>query len=135
MRIRNPRHQIAKGCCVILFSGLMAASSWATLVWDLNPLHQDGALGSSSHTYTSMGFSIIAYGFDNPGGIGLAHGLFYKSDAASGGAGEFGNVPNFGQHNFYSIVAAADDVFPISFAADLPPVPGVSTLLSEIAAE
>ena len=208
MRIPNPHRPIAKVCCVILFSGLMAASSWAALVWDLNPLHQDGAVGSSSHTFTSMGFSITAYGFDNHSGIGTAHDLFYKSEADIGGAVEFGlgltntphneiqpgplnfiqfdltsiltsgllngrikvgsiqaneafaiygsntlgtlgaqlggtfgsafdnqyvNLPNFGQFKFYSIVAAANDVLPISLEADLPPVPEVSTLLSIVA--
>ena len=208
MRIFKSHQLIAKVSCVILFSGLMAASSWATLVWDLNPSHQDGPVGSSSHTYTTMGFSITAYGFDNHGGIGTAHDLFYKSEADVGGAVEFGlgftntphneiqagplnfiqfdltsilasgllngsikvgsiqaneafaiygsntlgtlgtqlggtfgsafdnqfvNLPNFGQYNFYSIVASANDVLPISLRADLPAVPEVSALLPIVA--
>jgi hypothetical protein len=208
MRIANPPRPIANVCCVILFSGLMASSSWAAFIWDLNPLHQDGPVGSSSHTYTTAGFSITAYGFDNHGGVGTAHELFYKSEADIGGAVEFGlgltntphneiqagplnfiqfdltsiltsgflngrikvgsiqaneafaiygsntlgtlgvqlggtfgsafdnqfvNLPNFGQFNFYSIVAAAADVLPIAFAADMPAVPEVSTLLSIVA--
>ena len=208
MRIPNRHPRVAIVCCVILFSGLMSASLWATLIWDLNPSHQDGAVGSSSHTYTTMGFSITAYGFDNNSGIGTAHDLFYKSEADIGGAVEFGlgltntphneiqagpldfiqfdltsiltqgflngrikvgsiqaneafaiygsntlgtlgtqlggtfgsafdnqfvNLPNFGQFKFYSIIAAADDVLPIAFAADLPAVPEVSTLLAIVA--
>lgn len=208
MRIPYSHRSIVKICCVILFSGLIAASSWATLVWDLNPSHQNGPVGSSSHTYTTMGFSITAYGFDNNAGIGTAHDLFYKSEADIGGAVEFGlgltntphneiqagplnfiqfdltsilasgllngsikvgsiqaneafaiygsntlgtlgtqlggtfgstfdnqfvNLPNFGQYNFYAIVASANDVLPISLRADLPAVPEVSTLLSIVA--
>jgi hypothetical protein len=211
MHIPNSRHPIAKVCCVILFSGLMVASSWAAIVWDLNPTQQNAPVGSNSHTYTSSGFSITAYGFDNNGGIGTAHELFYKYKQEVNGAVEFGlglvntldnelqtspngplhfiqfdltsilvqglingrikvgsiqaneafaiygsnalgtlgtqlggtfgstfdnqfvNLPNFGQYNFYSIVAAANDVLPIALAADLPPVPEVSTLLSIVA--
>src|SRR6267143_791982 len=119
MRSHNRHHQIAKVFCFILFSGLMAASSWATLIWDLNPLHQNGAVGSSSHTYTSMGFSITAYGFDNHSGIGTAHDLFYKSEADINGAVEFGlgltNTPhneiqagplNFIQFDLTSVLAS-----------------------------
>ena len=211
MHIPNPRHPIAKVCCVILFSGLMAASSWAAVVWDLNPAQQNAPVGSNSHTYTSSGFSITAYGFDNNGGVGTSHELFYKFKTEINGAVEFGlglvntpnnelqvgpggplhfiqfdltstlaagllngrisvgsvqaseafaiygsnvlgslgtqlgstfgsafdnqfvNLPNFGQYNFYSIVAAATDVLPVALAADLPPVPEVSTLLSIVA--
>ena len=66
------------------------ASARATVVWDLNPTDANAPVGSSSHTYTSSGFSITAYGFDNHSGIGTAHDLFYKSVVDIGGATETG---------------------------------------------
>lgn len=198
-------HSIAKTFCLILCAVFMAAvsSSRAAVVWDLNPQpRQNAPVGSSSHTYTSQGYSITAYGFDNNAGIGTAHQLFYKNVPEIGGAVEFGlgltntpnnelqaglhfiqfdftsmlaagllhgqisvgsvqareafaiygsnalgtlgtqlggtygsafdnqfvNLPNFGQYNYYSIVAAADDVLPVAIQADLPPVPEVNAI-------
>jgi hypothetical protein len=75
-------------------------------------------VGGSSHTYTSSGFSITAYGFDNHAGIGTAHDLFYKSVPDISGATETGlglvNTPNnelqaglhFIQIDFTSALAA-----------------------------
>jgi hypothetical protein len=76
--------------CAALLAAFTASSSWAAIVWDLNPNHQNAAVGSSSHTYTSSGFSITAYGFDNHSGVGTAHNLFYKNASDIGGAVEFG---------------------------------------------
>src|ERR1700719_4655162 len=39
---------------------------------------------------------------------------------------KFVSIPNFGQFHFYSIVAAAADVLPVAFQADLPAVPEMS---------
>lgn len=202
MQTNNTRH-FAKIFCAVLFTAFIAASSWATIVWDLNPTHQNAPVGSSSRTYASSGFSITAYGFDNHSGIGTAHDLFYKNVPEIGGAVEFGlglvnttsneiqaglhfiqfdftsmlaagllngqisvgsiqaneafaiygsntlgtlgsqvggtfgssfdnqlvSISNFGQFHYYSIVAAADDVLPISIQADLPPVPEMNALL------
>jgi hypothetical protein len=188
---------LAVGC---LFA--FTASAFATVVWDLNPSNLNASVGSSSHTYTSSGFSITAYGFDNHSGIGAAHDLFYKSQGPIGGASEHGlglvgtpdneiqaglqfiqfdftaalaaglfngkisvgsiqaneafaiygsntlgtlgtqvggtfgssfdnqyvSISNFGQFAFYSIVAAAADVLPISIQADLRPVPEMNAL-------
>jgi hypothetical protein len=198
-------HSIAKNCSLVLCALFaVAASSWATVVWDLNPApRQNAPVGSSSHTYTSQGYSITAYGFDNNAGIGSPHQLFYKNVAPIGGAVEFGlgltntpdnelqtglhfiqfdftamlaagllhgqisvgsiqaneafaiygsnalgtlglqlggtygstfdnqfvNLPNFGQYNYYSIVAAAADILPVAIQADLPPVPEVNAIL------
>src|SRR5204862_3398736 len=81
----------------LVFIAAMATAR-ATVVWDLNPSQQDGPVGGSSHTYTSSGFSITAYGFDNHSGIGTAHDLFYKNVSPIGGAVESGlglvNTPN-----------------------------------------
>jgi hypothetical protein len=191
----------------IVFIGLLflalVASARATIVWDLNPNDQNGPVGGSSHTFTSSGFSITAYGFDNHSGIGTAHDLFYKNAPDIGGAvetglglvntpkneiqtglhfiqfdftsalaagmlhgqlsvgsvqpgetfaffgsntlgtlgtqvgGPFGSafdnqfvaIPNFGQFNFYSVVALMNDVLPVAVEADLPAVPEMNALL------
>jgi len=81
-----------------LLSLIVIASAHATIVWDLNPSDQNAPVGGSSHTFTSSGFSITAYGFDNHSGIGTAHDLFYKNVPEIGGAVETGlglvNTPN-----------------------------------------
>jgi hypothetical protein len=89
MRLQNT-HPILKMFCAVLFTATIATSSWAAIVWDLNPAHQNSPVGSSSRTYTSSGFSITAYGFDNHSGIGTAHQLFYKNVPEIGGAVESG---------------------------------------------
>ena len=108
----------AKITAVLAIALLSVASASAAIVWDLNPNHQNGAVGSSSHTYTTSGFSITAYGFDNHSGIGTAHELFYKNEGPINGAVEFGlgltNIPDneiqaglhFIQFDFTSILAA-----------------------------
>lgn len=200
MRIR-PR-QIAGAVCAFVFVTVIA-SAQASVVWDLNPNDQNGPVGGSSHTYTSSGFSITAYGFDNHAGIGTAHDLFYKNVAPIGGAVESGlglvntpnnelqtglqfiqfdftaalaagmfngqlsvgsiqanesftifgsntlgtlgvqvsgifgssfdnqfvSIPNFGQFNYYSVMAMSDDVLPVAVRADLGPVPETNALL------
>ncbi|HEV2045914.1 MAG TPA: hypothetical protein VGQ95_04875 [Chthoniobacterales bacterium] len=74
----------------------VASSAWATLVtWNLNPGGLNQAVGSSSQSYTQPpGYTIIARGYDNSGGIGTAHELFFKN----GGGDEIGlglvNTPN-----------------------------------------
>ena len=76
--------------CVAVLAAFTATSSWAAIVWDLNPNHQNAPVGSSSHTYTSSGYTITAYGFDNTGGFGTAHELFFKNQAPINGAVERG---------------------------------------------
>jgi len=98
MRIWNTRLS-AKVFCAVVCTVFIASSSWASIVWDLNPEPRKNApAGSPSITYTSSGYSITAYGFDNHAGIGTAHELFYKNAGAIGGAVEFGlgltNTPN-----------------------------------------
>jgi hypothetical protein len=85
----NRSRQIAGAFGVFLFIGFVV-SAQAAIVWDLNPSQQNAPVGSSSRTYTSSGFSITAYGFDNNSGIGTAHDLFYKSIPDIGGATETG---------------------------------------------
>jgi hypothetical protein len=87
--LNNRSRKIAGAFVALLFIGLVV-SAQASIVWDLNPNQQNAPVGSSSHTYTSSGFSITAYGFDNHSGIGTAHNLFYKSVPEIGGATETG---------------------------------------------
>ncbi|MEY2548289.1 MAG: hypothetical protein QOD64_871 [Verrucomicrobiota bacterium] len=95
--MHNPSRKIAGVLCAFLFL-IVIASARATIVWDLNPNDQNAPVGGSSHTFTSSGFSITAYGFDNHSGIGTAHDLFYKNVPEIGGAVETGlglvNTPN-----------------------------------------
>jgi hypothetical protein len=203
MRTRNTRH-IATFFCAALLTAVTASSSWAAIVWDLNPApRQNGAAGTAVLTYTTSGYSITAYGFDNNAGIGTAHELFYKNENEIGGAVEFGlgltnvrsnelqpglhfiqfdftaalaaglfngqisvgsvqpgelfafygsntlgtlgaqvggpfgstfdnqfvAIPNFGQFNYYSVVALQDDVLPVAVRADLAPIPEMNALL------
>jgi hypothetical protein len=81
---------IEKALLVAAAAFFFAGSIQASIVWDLNPNQQNAPVGSSSHTYSSSGFSITAYGFDNHSGIGTAHELFYKSVPDIGGATETG---------------------------------------------
>jgi hypothetical protein len=105
--------------CAALIAAFTAASSRASVVWDLNPApRQNAPTGHTSITYTSSGFSITAYGFDNNAGVGTAHELYYKNVGDINGAVEFGlglvNTPSnelqaglhFIQFDFTSMLAA-----------------------------
>jgi len=200
--MHNRSRQIAGAFCALLFVTVIA-SAQAAVVWDLNPSQQNAPVGGSSHTYTSSGFSITAYGFDNHSGIGTAHDLFYKNQSPIGGAVEMGlglvntldnelqaglhfiqfdftaalaagmfngqlsvgsiqpnetfaifgsntlgtlgiqvsgifgssvdnqfvSIANFGQFNYYSVLAMSADVLPVAVRADLRPVPEMNALV------
>jgi len=200
--MHNRSRQIAGAFCALLFVTVIA-SAQAAVVWDLNPNQQNAPVGGSSHTYTSSGFSITAYGFDNHSGIGTAHDLFYKDQSPIGGAVEMGlglvntldnelqaglhfiqfdftaalaagmmngqlsvgsiqpgesfvifgsntlgvlgtqvstlfgssvdnqfvGIRNFGQFNYYSVMAITYDVLPVAVRADLPAVPEMNALI------
>ena len=200
--MHNRSRQIAGAFCALLFVTVIA-SAQAAVVWDLNPNQQNAPVGGSSHTYTSSGFSITAYGFDNHSGIGTAHDLFYKDQSPIGGAVEMGlglvntldnelqaglhfiqfdftaalaagmmngqlsvgsiqpgesfvifgsntlgvlgtqvstlfgssvdnqfvGIRNFGQFNYYSVMAITNDVLPVAVRADLPAVPEMNALI------
>ena len=195
------RSRLGTIACAVFFATI-CASAQAAIVWDLNPSKVNAPVGSSSQTYTSSGFSITAYGFDNNGGVGTGHELFFKNQAVKDGAVEFGlglthtldnelqpglqfiqfdftaaqaaglfngqisvgsvqpgelfafygsntlgtlgiqiggpfgsnldnqfvNIPNFGQFNYYSVVALADDVLPVAVRGDVRPVPEMNAL-------
>jgi hypothetical protein len=96
----------------------VASSAWATLVpWDLNPFNLNQSLGATSHTFTSSGYSITAYGFDRVSGPDTGHTLYYKDSGGDHGLGlvgtpnnelqvnSDGSVPHYVQFDFSSILA------------------------------
>jgi hypothetical protein len=89
MHIQNTRH-IAKIFCAVFFAAITASSSWAAIVWDLNPDDLNAPVGSNTRIFTSDGFSITARGFDNNNGIGTPRELYYKNKPPVDGATEFG---------------------------------------------
>ncbi len=59
-----------------------ATSAWATVVtWQLNPTGTTGAVGSSSHTFTSSGYDLTASGY-TVGTPNTPLGLFYRNDGS-----------------------------------------------------
>src|SRR4051794_9960719 len=66
------------------------SSASAAVVWDLNPDNLNAPVGSSSKTFTSDGYQITAYGFDNTGTPGTPHELFFKQEQEINGAIERG---------------------------------------------
>ena len=183
----------------------VAFSAQATVVtWNLNPSALDQSVGSSSNSYTVSGNTITAYGYDNNGGTGVAHELFYKNAGAdeiglglvgtlhnelqvsngnplqfiqldltsvlsagffngqlsvgsvqsgelfdlygsnalgvlgtklnstsydSSQDDQFVSVPSFGTYKFISVVAAAADVLPVAFRAEITPIPEATSIL------
>ena len=116
----------------------VAAPAHAAIVWDLNPNHVDAPAGSSSVVYTSQGYSITAYGFDNDNGTGSATELYYKNVGPIGGGSESGlgvvNTPDhelqagsvasnpfdFIQFNFTSLLQAGATTGSISVGSVQP---------------
>lgn len=70
--------------------GLAVHSACAAVVWDLNPQKLNQPAPASSQVYTSQGYSITAYGFNNEGGIGTPQQLFFKNVGPINGAYETG---------------------------------------------
>lgn len=59
-----------------------ATSAWATLItWNLNPNGIEGAVGSTSQTFTSSGYNITASGY-TVGWPNTPLGLYYKTSGA-----------------------------------------------------
>ena len=86
----NGSRKVVGAFCALVFVAFVAAAQ-AAVVWDLNPApRQNAPAGSAVVNYTSSGFSITARGYDNNGGIGIPHELFFKNQADIGGAVEFG---------------------------------------------
>ncbi|HYR22368.1 MAG TPA: hypothetical protein VEP30_05535 [Chthoniobacterales bacterium] len=74
-------NRFLKTALLIACSAFIGSQAWATLVtWNLNPSGLNQAVGSSSQSYTVSGYSITASGYDNNGGVGTLHDLFFKND-------------------------------------------------------
>ncbi len=95
MRIIKPNRLLKITLLLACSLTFLTTSAWATLVtWTLNPTSTNAPVGSSSEAYTVSGYTITARGYDNSGGVGTAHDLFFKN----GGGDEIGlglvNTPN-----------------------------------------
>jgi hypothetical protein len=75
----RPRKTLAALSVLCVFA---ASSVWASVVtWNLNPSGTEGAVGSTSQTFTSSGYSITANGY-TVGFPCTPLGLYFKSDGA-----------------------------------------------------
>ncbi len=84
MMFRRSRKSLAALSFLCVFA---ATSAWATVVtWDLNPNGIEGAVGSTSQTFTSSGYSITANGYTVGWPTSTPLGLYYKNQ----GSGETG---------------------------------------------
>ncbi|MEP6975205.1 MAG: hypothetical protein ABI897_07080 [Spartobacteria bacterium] len=74
---------IRKTLAALSFLCVFAASSaWATIVtWSLNPVGTEGAVGATTQTFTSSGYSITASGY-TVGFPSTPLGLYYKTSGA-----------------------------------------------------
>ncbi len=65
-----------------------APSAWSTVVtWNLNPSAAEGAVGSTSKTFTSSGYSITASGYTVGWPTHTPLGLYYKNQGGNVGFG------------------------------------------------
>lgn len=74
-------------CAIALAFGSSGHAALTTVTWDLNPNNQEQAVGGSSHTFMSSGFSLTAYGFNNVSGADTPHDLWYKNGGLDHGLG------------------------------------------------
>jgi hypothetical protein len=73
------RKVLAALSVICFFAG---SSAWATVVtWNFNPNGTEGAVGSSSQTFSSSGYSITANGY-TVGAPNTPLGLYFKSSGA-----------------------------------------------------
>lgn len=101
-------HLIGKVLAALfMISMLTASSAWATVVtWNLNPTNAEGAVGSSSYTFTSSGYSITANGYT----VGLPStplGLYFKSSGA--------DIPGLGIVSTSDHQLQGNGVYPTTF--------------------
>src|SRR6267143_5169236 len=82
MKTTQPNH-LLKTAVLVACSAFIGSQAWATVVtWNLNPSGLNQPVGSSSQSYTVSGYTITARGYDNNGGTGTLHDLFYKNDGS-----------------------------------------------------
>ncbi|MBA3608831.1 MAG: hypothetical protein H0W43_10055 [Chthoniobacterales bacterium] len=79
------RKALAALSVLCFFAG---SSAWATVViWNLNPSASEGAVGSTSKTFTSSGYSITANGYAVGWPTHTPLGLYYKNQGGNIGLG------------------------------------------------
>jgi hypothetical protein len=71
------------------------------------------------------GESFAIFGSNTLGTLGAQVGGPFGSAVDN----QFVPIPGFGQFHFYSIMASADDVLPVSIRADVAPVPEMNAIL------
>jgi hypothetical protein len=71
------------------------------------------------------GESFSIFGSNTLGTLGTQVGGTFGSSFDD----QFVAIPNFGQFNFYSIMAASDDVLPVAVRADVPAIPEMNAIL------
>ncbi len=88
----NMSYHRRKSLATLSFLCVFAASSaWATVVtWNLNPSGTEGAVGSTSKTFTSSGYSITANGYTVGWPTHTPLGLYYKNQGGDVGLGIVG---------------------------------------------
>jgi len=79
MKTSTSRRQVKILAALGLLCAFMNSSGWATVVtWSLNPNSTEGAVGSTSHTFTSSGYNVTASGYT----VGFPNtplGLYFKT--------------------------------------------------------
>jgi hypothetical protein len=107
---------LALTCCAGAFA--LQSASAVLVTFDLNPTNANGSAGSSSQTFTSGGYSLTAYGFDQVSGPDTGHTLFYKDALPDHGLGltdtphnelqvnSDGSLPHYIQLDLTSLLAA-----------------------------
>jgi hypothetical protein len=99
MNISKLSAKLILATCAVF--ALVSTSAQAVVVtWDLNPTNANASLGSASHTFTSSGYNITAYGYDNVSGPDTPHTLYYKDTSNTDhGLGLVGTANNELQNN------------------------------------
>ncbi len=82
MKVKYSRRTRRALVALSFFCMFAASSAWATVVtWNFNPNGMEGSTGSTSQTFTSVGYSITASGFI-VGSPCTPLGLYYKTTGA-----------------------------------------------------
>ena len=118
MKTSTNRRQVKILAALVLFCAFITSSGWATVVtWSLNPNSTEGAVGSTSHTFSSSGYNITASGYT----VGFPNtplGLYFKTSGA--------DLPGLGIVSTSDHQLQGNSFFPTSFIQI-----DVSSLLSQ----
>jgi hypothetical protein len=81
--------------------------------------------GQISVGSVQQGESFSIFGSNVLGTLGTQVGGTFGSSSDN----QFVSIPNFGQFNFYSIMATTDDVLPVAIRGDLPAIPEMNAIM------